>query len=450
MKNNALIVYSAMQGLQYHDFLPHSRFNHPKAFGGRSLVFIRLKRESLGLYTSILILLMTLSLSKAYAQWQPLTSGTTNNLNEIHFPVSDTGYVVGEKGTVLRTMNGGFVWDKLNTFQTITFHELHFLNGQEGWIVGDSGTICKTINAGNNWNCRNLPGADSIQLMAVYAINRQELIVGGFHTDQTGYMAKSTDGGLTWQRAYIENYLWAVGILKIGMINPTIGFATTRGIVLKTTDGGLNWSILDTASVKSGAMFLVLEDLACFPNNDTVYACGWYPGYFGRSTNGGAQWQHDYAFDFYNLDFINPRVGYVGGWGNMRKTTDGGQTFVDASGGNTLLVSNIYSLDFTDEWTGYACGTGGKIIKTMNGGVTSVFDNEVEERVKCFPNPTSGFVKLSKPSKVKLYDISGKQLEEWDTTNSLDLTSRPNGLYMLQLISQEDGFVQFTKLKKVN
>lgn len=422
----------------------------PVASGGRDSAGSRLMRGNRRSCLSLLLLLFLLGVTAAKAQWQPLVSGTSQNLNEIHFPVADTGYVVGENGTVLRTTNGGFVWDKLNTRQTVNFHEIHFLTGSEGWIVGDSGTVCKTVDAGSSWNCRFVPGADSIDLLAIHAIDRQNLIIGGFHIDQAGYMAKSVDGGLTWQKANIENYLWAIGILKIGMINPTTGFATTRGNVLKTTDGGLNWYIQDTASVRRGAMFLVLEDLAFFPNNDTVYACGWYPGYFGRSVNGGAQWQHDYAYEFYNLDFINPRVGYVGGWGNLRKTTDGGQTFMDASGGNVMLISNIYSIDFTDEWTGYACGTAGKIIKTMNGGTTSVRENLREDRVKCFPNPTNGPVGLSKTCSVVLFDVSGKQLEAWGETNKVDLSNRPNGLYLLHLIDEQGQTIQRSKVLKAN
>ena len=53
------------------------------------------------------------------AQWTQLNSGTGNSLEELFFPASDTGYVVGEHGTVLKTVNGNswtsqFIGSNLN------------------------------------------------------------------------------------------------------------------------------------------------------------------------------------------------------------------------------------------------------------------------------------------------------------------------------------------------
>ena len=93
------------------------------------------------------------------AQWTLLNSGTTQNLNEIFFPVADTGFVVGDKGIVLKTTNGGLNWQNLNTNLTLNLHDLFFLDAQEGWIVGDSGTVCHTTNGGTSWECNFLDSA---------------------------------------------------------------------------------------------------------------------------------------------------------------------------------------------------------------------------------------------------------------------------------------------------
>ncbi len=395
------------------------------------------------------LIMLLLSVSLAQAQWSVLNSGTTVHLNEIQFPATDTGYVVGERGTVLRTWNGGLVWNPLNTRQSVDFHELKFINAMEGWIVGDSGTLCKTIDGGESWACQYLNHADSISLHAIEVQNSQVLWVGGFHDNQLGYLAKSVDGGQTWVKAQVENYIWAVDITKIAMINPNVGYASTRGNILKTIDGGLNWRITDTATVSTGSMFSVLEDIACFPGTDTVYTCGWYPPYFGKTYNGGGQWQHRFSNDYTNLDFINSKVGYVGGWGVLHKTIDGGQTFMDASGGSSSgLFTAINSIDFTDEWTGYACGAAGKIIKTANGGTTSVKENSSITLVNVYPNPTNGRVQLSDWCKVQLYDLNGRLLEEINWTQQLDISSRPQGIYIMQLMNNEGKLLQVSKLVK--
>lgn len=39
--------------------------------------------------------------------WSLLTSGTTNSLSSVYFTDANTGYAVGENGTILKTTNGG-------------------------------------------------------------------------------------------------------------------------------------------------------------------------------------------------------------------------------------------------------------------------------------------------------------------------------------------------------
>jgi hypothetical protein len=52
--------------------------------------------------------LLTICLPLAsIAQWTVLDAGTIETLNEIVFPIPDTGFVVGANGTLLRTLDGG-------------------------------------------------------------------------------------------------------------------------------------------------------------------------------------------------------------------------------------------------------------------------------------------------------------------------------------------------------
>ena len=43
----------------------------------------------------------------AMAQWFPQNSFTTNNLNSVYFTNANTGYAVGDTGTILKTTDGG-------------------------------------------------------------------------------------------------------------------------------------------------------------------------------------------------------------------------------------------------------------------------------------------------------------------------------------------------------
>jgi hypothetical protein len=81
------------------------------------------------------------------ANWVPLTSGTTNDLYEIHFTFQNVGYAAGENGTLLYTVNSGNSWVQLASGTTNTLRSIYFPTPDTGYTVGTSGTIRKTTNA---------------------------------------------------------------------------------------------------------------------------------------------------------------------------------------------------------------------------------------------------------------------------------------------------------------
>jgi photosystem II stability/assembly factor-like uncharacterized protein len=389
-----------------------------------------------------------------YGQWTELTSGTTETLTEIFFPLSGTsqvGYVVGYYGTVLKTTNAGENWESLDTGLDLNFHELHFLSLDEGWIVGDSGSVCHTSDGGMIWDCMFLDSAETIQLHSVFALDNNTVLVGGTKDSVNGFITKTENGGSDWEQANLESYIWDVDIKKIGMVNDETGYAITLGYVLKTIDGGQNWFITDTASVNDGAMFNVLEDLAFFTDSDILYTCGWYGGYFGSTVNGGENWDHntDVVSQNYNLDFLDSEIGYIGGWGEVHKTSNGGDTFVDASGGSELLLHDIYSIDFTDESHGYACGENGKIIKTSNGGgTTEIVTNESHSLVEIYPTFTTGLINFSVVSDVQMINSNGQIIGQHNNITKLDISKFASGVYFVNLLDDFGNIIQQNRIVK--
>lgn len=66
----------------------------------------------------------------------------------------------------------------------------------------------------------------------------------------------------------------------------------------------------------------------------------------------------------------NSRGWAVGSGGTIRKTTDGGATWVSQT--VTPATSNLLeAVTFTDRYTGWAVGQGGMILRTMDGGATA-------------------------------------------------------------------------------
>ena len=61
------------------------------------------------------------------------------------------GWLVGRRGTILRTMDGGASWDLQQSPVAWTLEQAHFADASEGWIVGQCGTILHTTTGGRRW-----------------------------------------------------------------------------------------------------------------------------------------------------------------------------------------------------------------------------------------------------------------------------------------------------------
>jgi len=69
-------------------------------------------------------------------------------LYDCSFVNENTGWSVGEVGSIVRTYNSGDNWDSLGSGTTNTLKSVKFVNASTGWCVGDEGVILKTINGG--------------------------------------------------------------------------------------------------------------------------------------------------------------------------------------------------------------------------------------------------------------------------------------------------------------
>lgn len=197
-----------------------------------------------------------------------------------------------------------------------------------------------------------------------------------------------------------ENF-WLAGTY---FLNADTGFAAGedieeyRGIILKTSDGGATW---DTAYL--GDYGLVVPRVFDFIGPDTGYAAG-QDGWLWRTFDGGENWElYTHAWtpiDIYNVCFLNSQVGFV----DYAYTTDGGynwtglgfgfHTEFEKIGEEALLAAgddgifrthnlgetwdtvlyiegiSFESISMTDDLTGYCTDNLSNLYKTMDGGGT--------------------------------------------------------------------------------
>ncbi|MCX6020378.1 MAG: YCF48-related protein [Chloroflexi bacterium] len=74
------------------------------------------------------------------------TSGVTENLTGVAFRDAKNGWVVGDRGTLLKTSDAGATWskEKALTEQNLTKIILS-KDGKLGWATGRSGAILKYL-----------------------------------------------------------------------------------------------------------------------------------------------------------------------------------------------------------------------------------------------------------------------------------------------------------------
>lgn len=83
--------------------------------------------------------------------WTRQTSGTDKSLFNVDFRDEREGYAVGGKGTILRTETGGETWETVKTNFPSTFLRVNFADDKNGWIVGYKGAILRSNDRGRSW-----------------------------------------------------------------------------------------------------------------------------------------------------------------------------------------------------------------------------------------------------------------------------------------------------------
>ncbi len=111
------------------------------------------------------------------------------------FAISQTGWYQQESGT-------------LNELQSV-----YFINSNTGWISGNNGTILKTTDSGNNW----IPQTSNtdVDLQTVYFLNDNTGFTSGYKSLHVPpyvsecIIMKTTDGGNIWDTLeYIHRLLY--------------------------------------------------------------------------------------------------------------------------------------------------------------------------------------------------------------------------------------------------
>lgn len=125
---------------------------------------------------------------------------TTYYLNSIYFKDGNTGFATGSYtslganyGTIYRSTNAGDNWGAATTFgpdSGMSINSIHFGDSLNGFVVGNKGKILRTINGGLNW-VTQVSGVNT-SLNGIYMCNA----LTGYICGSGGTILKTTNGGV--------------------------------------------------------------------------------------------------------------------------------------------------------------------------------------------------------------------------------------------------------------
>ena len=221
--------------------------------------------------------------------WEPRNSGTTQRLNFVGSPPFGLldgpdnvafFYVVGNTGTIIRSLNNGVDWSPLSSGTTRNLNGLSFVNPFQIFVVGDSGLIIKTTNGGSSWS--TLTSGTTRTLRCIHAITPDIVIAGG----ENGTILRTSNGGTTWTSRFSDT------TKTFNRIAFAIG--SGGGVMWAVGNGGAIYTSLnygDTWTPQASTTTQNLNDVY-FADGTTGAAVG-DNGTVRNTTNGGATWLTD-------------------------------------------------------------------------------------------------------------------------------------------------------------
>lgn len=102
------------------------------------------------------------------SNWNEIFVDSVNVLLDYRFTSIDTGYVLLNNNTFLKTINGGNSWSPL-PIPTATLTCFSFFNNNLGYIGGAQGFLSKTTDGGQTWN--NEISGTTHQLKEIFTVN---------------------------------------------------------------------------------------------------------------------------------------------------------------------------------------------------------------------------------------------------------------------------------------
>jgi len=359
-------------------------------------------------YTLILaIFINSTSLFAQTGKWQQLPTDFDNDLYGIYFTDSLTGYICGENGLILKTIDG-INWLSQQTPTNQTLYDIKFANDTIGWACGDSGTILSTQNGGNDW--------DIISENFVKPFHELDILNVGVNEYSIWVVGDSISA------LKIFNQDWSVYYINMN-----------RNFIIFENDFVPDAIIVDSIALWEGYNYGTIWGLIWYFTNEqlavtrlykTPYGI-WSNNFWFVGRNGSAHycdmpfigWPIFTSLTPVNSDLLSVavdetahKVWAVGINGTIIASENEGVSYdlVDSP-----VFEDLNDIFFPGFETGYTVGNNGIILHYEDDWVINIHEKDNNNLVTCNPNPFKSIVEICFPDntfknfKIFIYDIFG-------------------------------------------
>lgn len=417
--------------------------------------------------------------TNVFPQWTLLHSPVSTALNSLSVSDSSTLTACGDKGTIIRSTDGGDSWNVFITDTSQQLHSIFFTDRWHGWAAGTdtggTGVIYNTTDGGQNWQ-KNFVTSSALRKICFSDSKK------GWATDKETKVLRTSDAGATWNSIDIGDdkiidldcdpsgklsFLW-IDILSWGIsrlddsLKITVGYQETycpfdgpedtgRFFILNENTGWFSMDQHFKASPVGSFVYRIMD------KGDTCSRLSWVRVnltdiFFSDSLNGWA---------------LTPGTFFPDTVSSIYRTKDGGKTWTVES--PHIMTSNspsyyLTAIRMADTTSGYAVGTDGRVLKySKTTSVAERNSGNLHQRLiieQNYPNPfnPSTIISYTLPESgrinLKVFDLLGKEvaslLDEYQEAgdHNIEFNTRvyniPSGIYFYRL--QTGKLVQTRKM----
>lgn len=289
-------------------------------------------------------------------------------------------------------------WIKQSVNTTASLRGLAVVDAKTVWASGTGGTVIRTVDGGKVWNVISVPGAEKLDFRDIEAFDANTAFILSIGNGESSRIYKTIDGGATWklqfQNKNVKAFFDAIACWDrsncIAMSDPVDG----HYLLISTSDGGANWKPIvsnkmpaakdgEAAFAASGTCLIVQG------KNNAFLGSGGSDARVFRSNDRGRSWsvsdtpiaKGTPGSGIFSIAMYDTKKGVLVG-GNYEKpdehasnlafTADGGRTWISGTGINGYRSAVAY----IENGLLVAVGTNGSDLSSDNGKTWWNFDKE--------------------------------------------------------------------------